>query len=313
MAHPFTDMAVFAEVVAAGGFSAAANRLNLSKSAVSRRVADLEERLGVRLLNRTTRRIGLTEVGRAYHERCLRILSDVEETERAVTNLQLLPRGTLKITAPVTFGIRHLAAAVAAFLDLHPDIEIDLDLNDRYVELVEEGYDLAIRIGRLRDSALVARRLCTSRRAVVASTAYLARHGTPKVPDDLAAHACLHYTLAPIADQWLFRTAPGSSELKSIRTKARLRTNNGDLLREAAIAGNGIAVLPTFITGDAVREGKLEMLLTDYEGPPGAVQAVYTANRHLSAKVRAFVDFLAGRFGGTPYWDEESAAWGQIP
>ena len=302
--HPFTDMAVFAEVVAAGGFSAAAGRLNLSKSAVSRRVGELEERLGVRLLNRTTRRISLTEVGRAYHERCLRILSDIEETERAVTNLQLLPRGTLKLTAPVTFGIRHLAPAVAAFLDQHPDIEIDLDLNDRYVELVEEGYDLAVRIGRLRDSALVTRRLCTSRRAVVASPDYLARHGAPKVPDDLTGHACLHYTLAPAMDQWLFRTAPGSSELKSIRTKARLRTNNGDLLREAAIAGNGIAVLPTFIIGDAVRAGKLEVLLADYEGPPGAVQAVYTANRHLSAKVRAFVDFLAARFGGTPYWDE---------
>lgn len=302
--HPFTDMAVFAEVVAAGGFSAAARRLSLSKSAISRRVGELEERLGVRLLNRTTRRISLTEVGRAYHERCLRILSDIEETERAVTNLQLLPRGILKITAPVTFGIRHLAPAVAAFLDRHPDIEIDLDLNDRYVDLVEEGYDLAVRIGRLRDSALVARRLCASRRAVVASPAYLARHGTPRVPDDLASHACLHYTLAPAADQWLFRTEPGSSELKSIRTKARLRTNNGDLLREAAIAGNGIAVLPTFIIGDAIRAGRLEVLLADHEGPPDAVQAVYAANRHLSAKVRTFVEFLASRFGGTPYWDE---------
>lgn len=295
------DLLAFIKVVEARSFTAAAAKLGISKSVVSRRMADLENRLGARLLNRTTRQLSVTEVGQAFYERSVRIVADLEEAERAVADLHAAPRGTLKVSAPMSFGRLHLAPAVAAFLTQQPAIEVELDLNDRYVDLVDEGYDLAIRIGRLKDSTLIARRLAPSRRVVVGSPDYFGRHGKPHAPDDLTAHNCLIYTNTPLAEQWQFRV---DGEVRPIRVSGNLKANNGDMLREAALAGVGITVLPTFLVGDALAKGALECVLCPYTISEAGVHAVYPHNRHLSPKVRAFVDFLAGRFGTAPYWDK---------
>ncbi|MBK3774221.1 LysR family transcriptional regulator [Azospirillum brasilense] len=294
------DMMAFIKVVDTKSFTTAAERLNLSKSVVSRRIAELENRLGARLLNRTTRKLSLTEVGQAYYERCTRIIADLEEAEQAVADLHAAPRGRLKVNAPVSFGLLHLAKAVAEFLERYPSIEIEMDLNDRYVDLIDEGYDLAVRIGRLRDSSLIAKRLAPNRQVVCASPAYLEKHGKPQTPDELTNHNCLIYTNIPTAEQWQFRV---NDAMRSVRVSGSLRTNNGDLLRESAIAGVGIIVLPTFLCGEALSKGQLQCLLLDYYMAESNVFAVYPQNRHLSPKVRVFVDFLAERFGPRPYWD----------
>lgn len=294
------DMMAFIKVVEARSFTAAGARLGLSKSVVSRRIAELEDRLGARLLNRTTRKLSLTEIGQAFYERCARIVADVEEAERAVGDLHGAPRGRLRVNAPVSFGRLHLAAAIVAFIERYPAIEIDVDLNDRYVDLLEDGYDLAVRVGRLRDSSLVARKLAPSRRAVVASPDYLERYGTPQTPADLAQHNCLLYTNIPTAEQWQFADGDGAY---SVKVSGRMRANNGDLACAAAVAGLGIAVLPTFLCGAALGAGDLTALNLPLKTTETGVYAVYPQNRHLSSKVRAFVDFLAARFGPSPYWD----------
>lgn len=293
-------MLAFIKVVDTRSFTAAAERLNLSKSVVSRRIAELENRLGARLLNRTTRKLSLTEVGQAYYERCTRILTDLEEAEQAVADLHAAPRGRLRVNAPVSFGMQHLAPAIAEFLARYTSIEIEMDLNDRYVDLIDEGYDLAVRIGRLRDSSLIAKRLAPARRVVCASPAYLEKHGMPAIPEDLMNHNCLIYTNVPAAEQWQFRVG---EELRTVRVSGTLRANNGDLLHAAAVAGVGIVVLPTFMVGQALSTGALKTLLLDCYTSESNVYAVYPQNRHLSPKVRAFVDFLADRFGPRPYWD----------
>ncbi|AWK88706.1 LysR family transcriptional regulator [Azospirillum thermophilum] len=294
------DMLAFIKVVDTKSFTAAAERLNLSKSVVSRRIGELENRLGARLLNRTTRKLSLTEVGQAFYERCTRILADLDEAEQAVADLHAAPRGRLRLNAPTSFGVRHLAPAIAEFLERYPDIEVDMDLNDRFVDLIDEGYDVAIRIGRLRDSTLVARRLAPVRRVVCASPAYLEKYGTPAVPEDLADHRCLIYTNTPAAEQWQFRV---NGELRSVRVAGPMRSNNGDMLREAAMAGIGVLMTPTFICGEALSSGALKLVLAEFMYSDIAVNAVYPQNRHLSPKVRVFVDFLARRFGPQPYWD----------
>jgi DNA-binding transcriptional LysR family regulator len=294
------DMIAFIRVVDAKSFTAAAERLGVSKSVVSRRMTGLENRLGVRLLNRTTRRLSVTEIGQAFHQRCVRILADIEEAERAAADLHAEPRGTLRVNAPMSFGMMHIAPAIADFLGRYPGLDIDMDLNDRFVDLVDEGYDVAVRVGRLRDSSLVARRLAPSRRVVVGSPVYFRKHGRPQHPDELAEHNCLIYTNAPLAEQWQFRV---DGEARSVRVSGCLRVNNGEVLREAAIAGQGLTVLPTFIVGDALSHGQLDAVLTDCVVSESAVHAVYPHSRHLSPKVRAFVDFLAVRFGPVPYWD----------
>ncbi len=294
------DMLAFIKVVDTKSFTAAADRLNLSKSVVSRRIGELENRLGARLLNRTTRKLSLTEVGQAYYERCSRILADLEEAEQAVADLHAAPRGRLRVNAPVSFGVRHLAPAVAEFLNRYPLIEVDLELNDRFVDLVDEGYDLAIRIGRLRDSSLIARRLAPARAVVCASPAYLERHGTPQTPEDLSNHRCLIYTNLPTPEIWHFKV---DGEVRGVRVSGPMRGNNGDLLRDAAIAGVGIVLSPTFLCGDALSSGALRAFLSDCMIAEASVNAVYPQNRHLSPKVRVFVDFLVQRFGQRPYWD----------
>lgn len=295
------DMAAYVRVVEAKTYTAAAERLGWSKSVVSRRIAELEERLGARLLNRSTRRLSLTEAGAAFYERCVRILADVEETEAAVASLHAEPRGLLRVNAPMSFGMLHLAPAVAAFLERWPEVDVDLSLNDRFVDLIDEGYDLAVRIGTLADSALIARRLAPCRRVVCAAPSYLARHGEPQRPEDLARHDCFLYTNAPAAEQWKLTGRDGTEHV--VRVGGRLRVNNGDVLRAIAEAGLGIIVLPTFIVAEAVAAGRLKVVLCDYRPAAATAYAVYPHNRYLSTKVRAFVDFLAGRFGPEPYWD----------
>ena len=299
----FDDMTVFVRAVEAESFSGAARRLGIAKSVVSRRIASLEERLETSLFHRTTRRLSLTETGHAYYERARNILADVVEAEEVARRLQSELQGTLKVAAPMSFGVLHLSSAVGAFLALHPRLEIDLDLNDRWVDLVSEGHDLAIRIGQLADSSLIARRLAPCRRVVCASPDYLREHGEPHSPEELESdrHDCLVYSNRSISEEWRFRFG---GELRALRVHARrFRVNNGDVMRDAAIAGVGLIIVPTFIVSDALRQGELVAVLRDFELDDAAIYAVWPPKRALSAKVRAFVDFLGERFGGSPYWD----------
>ncbi len=295
-----SGITVFSAVAETGGFTAAARALGLSKSAVSKRVADLEDRLGVRLFNRTTRRVALTEIGHAYHARCRRILDDAREAELAVGALHAEPIGTLRVNAPMSFGVGHIAPALGAYLDRYPGLGVEIDFNDRLVDVIDEGYDIAIRIADLPDSSLVARRLAPCRRVVIASPDYLRRRGRPVVPGDLSDHECLIYDYLPNPREWPFEGADG---IFSMKIGGRLRANNGELLLQAAIAGHGAYLCPTFICGAALAEGRVEALLEDFEAPEISIYAVWPHNRHLSAKVRSFVDFLVERFGPSPYWD----------
>jgi len=294
-------MEAFVRVAECRSFSEAARRLNLSKSVISRQVSTLEQELGARLFNRTTRSLTLTEVGGAYLERCQRILADIEEANQSVSNLQAAPRGKLKVSAPVPFTTQHLGPALPDFLARYPEVEVDIALNDRFVNLVEEGYDLAIRVGRLDDSSLIAKFLAPARMAVVGSAAYLAERGAPTNPEELNQHCCLLYSNLTTPDEWSFVAPDGRKS--TIEVKGRLRANNGDVLRQAALAGLGLVMLPTFIVGPDLQAGTLVQVLEDFVPQQIGIYAVYPHARHLSPKVRAFVDFLAERFGPRPYWD----------
>jgi len=287
-----TSMAIFARVVQLEGFSAAARDLGLSKSAVSKHVARLESKLGARLLNRTTRKLSLTEAGGVLYERCERIVAEAGDAELAVTRLQELPRGTLRVSAPMSFGLRHIAPAMPALLERYPELSIDLSFSDSFVDHVGEGYDVTIRIARLADSELVARRVASSRRVVVAAPRYWQLRGRPSHPADLLAgnHECLGYSLLAKPHEWHFRLPDGKP--LAVRIKPRYVTNNGDALSTAAVAGAGVAWLPTFICGSDIAQGRLEPVLTEHETEPLGVFALYAAKRHLPAKVRAFVDHL---------------------
>lgn len=295
--NDLSGIAVFAAVAEAGSFTRAGERLGLSKSAVSKQITRLESRLGAQLMHRTTRRLSLTEVGRAFYERCRRIVAEAEEAELAVTRLQDSPRGVLRLSAPVSFGLRYLASAVPEFMARYPEVQIDMECADRTVDLVEEGFDLAVRIGQLRDSSLIARRIAPCRRAVLAAPAYLEAHGTPAHPRELADHACLTYSYLQTAQQWAFVDPESGAEF-TVPVAGPMHANNGDMLAAAAAAGRGLVWGPTFLGRDALRAGQLVPVLEAYEAPPIAIHAVYPPNRHLSAKVRAFIDFLAARFAG---------------
>jgi DNA-binding transcriptional LysR family regulator len=294
-------MEAFTAVVDAGSFSAAALRMRSSKSLVSRQIAALESALGARLFQRTTRSLTLTEEGRRYHVQVVRILADIAEANQSLSNLQAAPRGLLRVNAPMSFGYLHLAPAIPDFLQQCPEVELDLTMNDRYVDLIEEGVDLALRLGRLADSSLVARKLAPARRVVCASPAYLKARGVPQTPDDLKQHQCLCYSNIAANDEWRFVRRDGKSW--PVEVKGRLHANNGDALREAALKDLGLVYLPTFIVGRDLQSGALVSVLTDYVAQDSGLYAVYPHARHLSPKVRAFVDFLASRFGAQPYWD----------
>ena len=294
-------MEAFVRVADARSFSEAARRLRLSKSVVSRQVSALETQLGARLFHRTTRSLSLTEIGLAYYERCSRILAEIEEANLSVSNLQAEPRGKLRINAPMSFGVLHLAPMLPRFLERYPQIDIDMAMNDRFVSLVDEGFDVAVRIGKLEDSSLIARYLAPIRVIVCASPTYLKRHGTPNTPADLATHCCLTYSNVASPDEWSFQTLEGKRW--PVEVKGCLRVNNGDTLREAALGGAGIVTLPSFIVGRDLQAGTLVSLLSDYVAQDLPLHAVYPHNRHLSPKVRAFVDFLLEHIGPRPYWD----------
>ena len=296
-------MAVFARVAEAKGFSEAARRLGVSKSAVSKKVAGLERALKARLLNRTTRRLSLTEVGAAFYEHCARMLAEAEAAELAVSRLYAEPRGVLRVTAPAAFGHLHIAPAIPDFLTRHADVSVQIVMNDRAVDLVEEGFDVAIRMTRDQATNTVARRLAPVRWAVCAAPNYLKRHELPRAPRDLERHNCLFYSFLESSSEWRFDSPDGET---AVRVSGTFTVNNSEALREAVLKGLGIALLPTFTVGSDLRDGRLQQVLGEYRahGTFGSdVYAVYLPTRYLSPKVRAFVDFFVERFAPEPYWD----------
>lgn len=299
----FEDLQTFVAVVEAGNFTAAALRLGVAKSAVSRRVSALELRLGVQLLRRTTRRLSLTDSGQSFYEHSARILADLEEAESAVAQEHGELRGTLKVALPLSFGLRHMSRPVAEFSRRHPCVEFDLDFNDRRVDLIEEGADLAIRIGHLSDSSLIAKRIFEARTVVCGSKAYFDAHGTPETPEDLLGHKCLVYGNLADPTKWVCRDGDGQPH--KVNVSATITATSGDFLCEAAVRGLGVAMQPTFIAGEAISRGDLIAVLTNYEWPVSPAWAVYPPTRHLSYRVREFIDFLTEYFAGTAYWDRD--------
>jgi len=289
----------FARVVESGSFARAAERLDVSVSSVSRQVSELEAHLDARLLNRTTRRLSLTESGRAFYERCIQLLADLEEAEEAASAGTARPRGTLRLTCGTTFGVRHLAPAIAAFVVRHPQMRFDVELSDRAVDLVDEGFDAALRIGKIGSQQLIGRKVGETRLVCCASPAYIQRHGVPQKPEDLAAHACLAYEYSPQKNVWPFQDSSGSD--RSVPIDGPVHANNGRFLVALAVAGVGITIDPDFIVGPEVRAGRLVPLLQAFEAAPANIYVAYPSRRHLSAKVRAFTDFLTARFA-QPEW-----------
>ncbi len=286
-------MGIFVKVVNEGSFSAAARASSLTPSAVSKQVGRLEDRLGARLFNRTTRHLSLTEVGRGFYDRCCQILVDVEEAEDAVANLHAAPRGTLKLNVPVAFGRLWITGLIPEFMQRYPEIKLDLNLHDRFVDLLSEGYDLAVRIGDLEDSSLIARKLAANRRVVCASPAYLEKHGSPKKPTDLEKHDCLIYASRAFRNDWRFNGPNGE---ETVHVTGAVETNNPEVIMDLIGKDMGIGLLPLWLVGLAIKAGKVTEILPDYHVPDSAIYAIYPPGRHLSPKVRVFVDFMVEKF-----------------
>ena len=297
------EMTVFTAVVDAGSFVGAVEPLRMSKAAVSRHVDALEKRLGVRLLQRTTRRLSLTEEGRLFYLRARELLAALDEAESEVSSRAAEPGGTIRINVPVTFGILHLAPCWAAFLERYPRVSLDVTLNDRLVDMVDEGYDLAVRISSLPNSTLISRQLATTRMQLCASPAYLAAHGTPTHPQQLADHRVLAYTNWADRDEWHF---DGPDGRVSIHPHACVDSNNGDTCRAIALRGGGIMLQPSFLVDDDLRRGDLVELMPDYRAATLGVHAVYPSRKHLPPKVRRLVDFLVDAFRDAP-WSSPAA------
>lgn len=298
------DMNVFVRVVDAGGISRAADQLGQAKSAVSRRLLELETRLGVRLLNRTTRTSSLTEAGRNYYASAVKIIDDVSELNALTENSTTSLAGTIKLAAPLSFGLCHLSPAIDAFLKLHPELSINIDFSDRKIDLIEEGLDLAFRIAELKDSTLIARKISPIRVVLCASPDYLKAHGTPKKPDDLKHHQLLHYNLSD-SPGWKLTDKQG--KVFSVNISASINANNGDFLKKMAVAGHGIVATPTFISWKEIAVGDLVPVLNNYKLPQRNAYAVYPQTRYLSQRTRMLIDFLVERFGDNPYWDQNLA------
>jgi len=290
-------MTVFTKVVESTSFAAAARHFDMSPAMVSKHVRTLEERLGVRLLNRTTRHVSATEVGQNYYERCLRILSELEDAERAAGDLQVAPRGLLRVTTSVSFGAHQLAPAIADYLIAYPDVSVDLLLQHNYIDLVEERIDLAIRLGQLSDSSLIAKKLYAIGTVLCASPGYLAENGTPQQPRDLVEHNCLIYTYAA-GRTWTFTDPNGNAEV--IRISGNLLANSGDALLAFALKDTGIVLAPDYLVADELVAGRLIRLSPEYKTQETPVYAVYPNGHFLSAKTRTFIDFLAARFAQLP-------------
>lgn len=297
---PISDLEIFARVAAAGNMSAAGRDMGLSPAVVSKRISHMEERLGVRLLQRTTRQLKLTETGQGFYERIVGILNDIEEAEAFVSQRNATASGVLRVTAPTGFSTRHIAPHMAAFLQQHKELHVEMQLTDTFVDLVGEGIDLAIRIAELDDSSLVARRLAPCQRVICAAPEYLERHGVPKSPSDLANHNCLAPAFLSV---WRLEGPEGQI---SVKVSGNLRSNSSDALHAALLAGAGIALRPTWDISDDLKAGRLRIVLPDYqEGTRQSIYAVYPCRQYIPAKLRVFVDFLAQRYGPEPYWDRD--------
>lgn len=299
-----TSMATFVKVVESGGFSAAARTLGMSPSMVTAHVQSLEERLGVRLLNRSTRRVSLTEVGHAYYERCLQVLADVEDADQIAQALQSTPRGTLRLNTSIAIPPL-LAPVIAEFVALYPEISINLTMTDRMIDLVEEGFDLAVRNMSVPDSSLVVRRVATYRFVVAGAPSYLAARGAPKQPADLVHHNCLVYSHSAWGNEWRFAGPNGE---QSVTVRGNLQANSDNALRLAAVHGQGLALAPSFLLSDEIKAGRLIPILTEFLQPEHAINAIYAHRHHLSAKVRSFIDLLAKHFHADPAWADPRAS-----
>ncbi len=282
------DMRLFIAVLECKSFTAAAEHLGLSKQFVSRRLMQLEARLGVRLINRSTRRLAVTPLGQAYYESAKKILNEVAEAEQAISQQRATPRGALRLSAPMSFGTLYLSALLPGFLERYPDISVELDLSDRMVDMLDEGYDMAVRIGVLADSSLIARPLCSSQRVTCCSPAYLERYGAPQTLDDLAQHECLVYGHSQSVE-WAYWQ---NGQPVRIAVRGRYRVNNGELIGDAAVAGLGLALLPTFIIGRHLASGALVPVLEAFQPPPLNVYAVYPQHRQGSLLIRVFTHYL---------------------
>lgn len=295
----FSAMEVFSQVVESGSFAAAADKLGISATAASRLVAELEGHLQTRLLNRTTRKVSLTETGRSFYERCVQLLGDLREAEEEASRAAVVPRGTIRLATSVAFA-PHIAPVIADFLVRHAQVRFDVSLSDRMVDLVEEGFDLAIRIGTTGSDALVARKVGETRIVPCASPGYLAAHPAPARPEDLVSHNCFTYEYVKPSGVWRFRDPEGDERV--VRVNGNVHSNSAGLHAELAARGVGVVFEPAFIVGPEIRAGRLVPLLQDFEPAPLPIYAVYPSRRHLSAKVRVFVDFLMGRFAGARDW-----------
>lgn len=301
-----SDIAVFVAVVRAGSFTAAAEQLEMSRPMVSKYLGRLENHLGARLLHRTTRKLSLTEVGRVYFDRCQAGLEELQEAEAEVLRMQATPRGVLRVNVPMSFGILYVAPRLGEFRRAFPEVRVELNLDDRKVDVIEEGFDVSVRISDLPDSSLVARRLCACRHAIVAAPAYLQDAGTPRVPRDLVKHRILTYAYQESSVEWHFRrhhTAGQGGTEEKVALDRDTQINNSLALRESVRAGLGIARMPTFIVGNDIKAGTLIALMPEFETLELSVYLLYPERRHLSPKVRAFIEFMTARFQDPPPWD----------
>ncbi len=296
----YEEIETFIRVVEAGSLTKAAEQLKIAKSAVSRRLKELETRLGVQLMTRTTRKLTLSDTGETLYKRFVVLLADWEESESAASDAQAALAGSIRIAAPLSFGVAHLGPAIIDFMRKHPLVDFDIDFSDRKVDLVADGMDLAIRIGDLPDSSLIARKIAAMSVVAAASPDYLKEHGEPQTPDELKAHKELRYGYRPKAT-WPYKTPDGVEG--EIEMTPRLQATNGEFLRDAAIAGEGILIEPRFIIYENLRDGSLVEILPSYQWPELSAYAVYPPTRHLSVRVQAFVNFLIERYKGTPYWE----------
>ena len=297
----FASIRAFTRVVEAGGFAAAAREMGLSRSVVNKKVIALEHELGVQLLRRSTRQVTPTEVGLAFYQRAVAILSDLDEAISVITELEEKPSGNLRINAPMSFGARHLSDVVADFMAEHPDVHVELVLNDRFIDPIEEGFDVTVRVGEPRvTTSLVGKEIVPANRVLCASPEYLAAHGEPEHPSELKQHRCLHYGYQESGGRWRLSGPDGE---QSFAINCVMWSNNGEVLKHAAVKHQGIALLPTFIVGEALQEGLLRTLMLEYQPQAITLCVLYPRHRHQSAKVRFFVDKVAERFGGRPYWD----------
>ena len=293
----------FAKVVEHQSFSGAARDLGMTKSAVSKHISALEEALKVRLLNRTTRKLSLTEEGALFLEKCTHIIEELDVAEQQLQNLNENPSGVLKINAPASFGLFHLSPVIAEFGVAYPDVKLEVDFSDQFIDIVESGVDVCIRVASLTDSSLIAKKLAPCQMVVSASPDYIKEHGAPKHPDDLINHRVIEYSNADRLHEWRY-IDPETGKEKVAHTNVKMRANNGQMLRQAALAGMGVLVAPSFIVGNDIKKEKLVTVLDGYvTSPERNIYALFAHNRFMAAKVRLFIDFIAERFTGTPYWE----------